>query len=197
MPPADPGEALARLLEGNRRYVEGRPRTPVPSARRVELASAQRPFAAVLGCSDSRVPIETVFDQGPGDLFVIRLAGNIVTGEALGSLEYAVEVLGSILIVVLGHSGCGAVAAAASLVESGTVFPGYIALLAEAIAPAAADARAAGGDWQTRAVEYNVRGSKFAVTRRSAIVRAAAERSALRVVAAMYDLHSGIVKLLD
>jgi carbonic anhydrase len=197
MPPADPGEALARLLEGNRRYVEGQPRTPVHSAQRVELANGQRPFAAVLGCSDSRVPIETVFDQGPGDLFVIRLAGNIVTGEALGSIEYAVEILGSILIVVLGHSGCGAVAAAASMIESGTAFPGYIALLAEAIAPAATDAREKGGDWHARAVEYNVRASKLAIMRRSTIVCNAVDRDAVRVAGATYDLHSGVVTFLD
>jgi carbonic anhydrase len=195
--PADPGEAIARLLEGNRRYVEGHPRTPAHSAQRVELASGQRPFAVVLGCSDSRVPIETVFDQGPGDLFVIRLAGNIATAEALGSLEYAVEVLGSILVVVLGHSSCGAVAAASSLIESGTAFPGYIALLAETIAPAAAEARAAGGDWKTRAVEYNVRGSTFTILRRSSIVAAAVARGAVRVIGALYDLHSGVVTLLE
>ena len=94
MHPAVEDAALARLLEGNRRYVDGSPRAAASSAHRVELADAQRPFAVVLGCSDSRVPVETIFDQGPGDLFVIRLAGNIVTAEGLGSIEYATEISG-------------------------------------------------------------------------------------------------------
>ena len=95
MHPAVEDAALARLLEGNRRYVDGSPRAAASSAHRVELADAQRPFAVVLGCSDSRVPVETIFDQGPGDLFVIRLAGNIVTAEGLGSIEYATEFWGA------------------------------------------------------------------------------------------------------
>jgi carbonic anhydrase len=127
---------------------------------------------------------------------VIRLAGNIVTAEALGSLEYAVDVLDSILVVVLGHTGCGAVAAACARVESSAVFPGYIALLAEAIAPAAGEARTHGGDWHVRAVEYNVRASRAAILRRSSIVRAAAQRGAVHVVAALYDLHTGVVSML-
>ena len=196
-PPSTPDEALARLLEGNRRFVEELPQTAVPSAERVELASAQRPFAVVLGCSDSRVPVETIFDQRPGDLFVIRLAGNIVTTEGLASIEYAREVLGCSLVVVLGHTSCGAVQAAMSLVESGTVFPGHIQLLAEAIAPIARDTRAAGNDWWTAAIKCNARAAKLAILRRSQIVRTAAAHGSLRVAAAVYDLHSGMVGLLD
>jgi len=195
--PSTPDEALARLLEGNRRFFEERPQTAVPSAERVELASAQRPFAVVLGCSDSRVPVETIFDQRPGDLFVIRLAGNIVTTEGLASMEYAREVLGSSLILVLGHTSCGAVQAAMSLVESGTIFPGHIALLAEAIAPIARDTRTAGPGWWTAAIECNARAAKLAILRRSTIVRTAAAHGNLRVAAAVYDLHTGMVALLD
>jgi carbonic anhydrase len=194
--PSTPDEALARLLEGNRRFVDGQPQTAVPSAERVELASAQRPFAVVLGCSDSRVPVETIFDQRPGDLFVIRLAGNIVTTEGLASIEYALEVLGCSLVMVLGHTSCGAVRAAMSLVESGTVFPGHIQLLAEAIAPIARDTRTAEGDWWTAAIECNARAAKLAILRRSPIVRVATARAGLRVAAALYDLHTGIVALL-
>ena len=192
--PSTPDEALARLLEGNRRFFEERPQTAVPSAERVELASAQRPFAVVLGCSDSRVPVETIFDQRPGDLFVIRLAGNIVTTEGLASIEYAREVLGSSLILVLGHTSCGAVQAAMSLVESGTIFPGHIALLAEAIAR---ETRTAGPGWWTAAIECNARAAKLAILRRSTIVRTAAAHGNLRVAAAVYDLHTGMVALLD
>jgi len=183
-----PAATLARLLEGNRRYVEGRPQAATATANRVELANAQRPFAVILGCSDSRVPVEVVFDQGPGDLFVIRLAGNIVTGEVLASTEYAIEVLGSGLVVVLGHSGCGAVAAAVARANDGAKFPGHIGLLAEAIAPSARD---------EHPVEANARASARALTARSSIVRAAVARGGVRVVAAIYDLHTGVVTLLD
>jgi carbonic anhydrase len=187
MLPADSNATLARLLEGNRRYVDGRPKAAAATRDRVELANAQRPFAVILGCSDSRVPVEVVFDQGPGDLFVIRLAGNIVTGEVLASIEYAIEVLGSGLVLVLGHSGCGAVAAAVARATEGASFQGHIGLLAEAIAPSAGDAHP---------VEANARASARALTGRSSIVRAAAARG-VRVAAAMYDLHTGIVTLLD
>ncbi|MGD0966758.1 MAG: carbonic anhydrase [Candidatus Aquilonibacter sp.] len=197
MHPADPDAALARLLEGNHRFAQGRPEAAAASADRIALADAQQPFAAVLGCSDSRVPVETVFDQGPGELFVIRLAGNIVTAEGLGSIEYAVEVLGSSLVVVLGHSSCGAVRAAMSLVESGTVFPGHIQLLAEAIAPIAADTRTADGAWWPAAVACNTRAARLALLRRSPLLRVAATRGKLRVAAMLYDLQSGVVELLD
>ena len=188
MPAYAPDAALARLLEGNRRYVEGHPQTAVATADRVELASGQRPFGVILGCSDSRVPVEVVFDQGPGDLFVIRLAGNIVTGEVLASIEYAIEVLASRLVLVLGHSGCGAVAAAVAHASQGTAFPGHIGLLAEAIAPSALDAHP---------VEANARASARALTARSSIVRAAVAQRSARVAAAVYDLHTGLVTVLD
>jgi carbonic anhydrase len=197
MHPAEEDAALARLLEGNRRYVDGHPRTALASAHRVELADAQSPFATILGCSDSRVPVETIFDQGPGDLFVVRLAGNIVSAEALGSIEYAIEILGSGLVMVLGHTGCGAVQAAISVVERGASPPGHIALLAEAIAPAVRDAQSGHGDRWVHAVEANVRVSARAVIRRSSIVRAAVTRGDVRVAAAIYDLHTGLVTLLD
>jgi len=125
------------------------------------------------------------------------LAGNIVTTEGLASMEYAREVLGSSLILVLGHTSCGAVQAAMSLVESGTVFPGHIALLAEAIAPIARETRTAGPGWWTAAIECNARAAKLAILRRSTIVRTAAAHGNLRVAAAVYDLHTGMVALLD
>lgn len=193
----DPADALARLLEGNRRFAEGRPQAAAASARRIELADAQQPFAAILGCSDSRVPVETIFDQGAGELFVIRLAGNIVTAEGLGSVEYAVDVLRSSLVIVLGHSNCGAVRAAMSFVESGVVFPGHIQLLAEAIAPVAADTRTADGGWWAAAVACNARATRLTMLRRSPLLRTAAAHGKVRVAAALYDLHSGLVELLD
>jgi len=197
MQPADPETALARLLEGNRRFADGHPTAAAASARRIELADSQQPFAVILGCSDSRVPVETIFDQGPGALFVIRLAGNIVTAEGLGSIEYAVDVLGSSLVIVLGHSNCGAVRAAMTFVESGTAFPGHIQLLAEAIAPVAADTRAADGAWWPAAVACNTRAARLAMLRRSPLLRVAATRGNVRVAAMLYDLRSGVVELLD
>ncbi|HUA07798.1 MAG TPA: carbonic anhydrase [Candidatus Acidoferrales bacterium] len=195
--PPTPGDALARLLEGNRRYVAERPQAPVASAQRIELASGQEPFAVVLGCSDSRVPIESVFDQHPGNLFVIRLAGNIVTSEALASMEYAIDVLHSMFVLVLGHEGCGAVRAAMSLVESDVQFPGSIGLLAEAIAPAARAARTLDGDWWRNAIESNARTCRRAIVARSPIVRAAVARGDAGIAAATYDLHTGVVTTLD
>ncbi|MGC1387276.1 MAG: carbonic anhydrase [Steroidobacteraceae bacterium] len=112
-PPVRGREALARLRDGNRRFVaDVRSKDALPSrARRIELAAGQEPFAAILGCSDSRVPVEIVFDQGLGDLFVIRVAGNIVAPSQIGSVEFAAEQFGTRLVVVLGHSNCGAIQA--------------------------------------------------------------------------------------
>ena len=102
-------EALAKLREGNRRFVADLRNPESLHARRIELAAGQAPFAAILGCSDSRVPVEIVFDQGLGDLFVIRVAGNIVAPSQIGSIEFAAERFGTRLVVVLGHSNCGAI----------------------------------------------------------------------------------------
>jgi carbonic anhydrase len=102
-------DALARLREGNERFVAERRSTIIGQARRDELANGQQPFAVILGCSDSRVPVEIVFDQGLGDLFVIRVAGNVVAPSQVGSVEFAAEKFGTRLVVVLGHSTCGAV----------------------------------------------------------------------------------------
>src|SRR6266480_2863917 len=106
-------EAIAKLKEGNRRYTTGNPQHPVHTpACRTAFAKSQHPFAIILSCSDSRVPSEIVFDQGIGDLFIVRVAGNVINDEGLGSIEYAVEYLGTRLILVLGHQSCGAVKAA-------------------------------------------------------------------------------------
>jgi carbonic anhydrase len=194
--PASLDDAVARLLEGNRRFVEERPRAPVPSAERVALASGQMPYAVVLGCSDSRVPIETIFDQHPGNLFVVRIAGNIVTDEALGSIEYGIELLQCMLVVVLGHTRCGAVGAALQHVESSTAFPGHIQRLAELIAPAATQTRGNGDDWWEDAVIENVRIGTRQMQERSTIVRDAVMHGMVRAVGAVYDLHSGEVSFV-
>jgi carbonic anhydrase len=191
--PASLDEAMQRLADGNRRFVEERPQSSVQSALRIELASGQNPFAVVLGCSDSRVPIETIFDQPPGNLFVVRVAGNIVNEDGLASIEYAIDVLGAMLVIVLGHSSCGAVQAATQHVESGTIFKGHIQGLVEQIAPAARWTRDEPGDWVDHAVHENVRLNTDALPARSQILREAAAHHAIRIAGAVYDLHSGRV----
>lgn len=195
--PATPDDALARLLEGNRRFVAGTPQAPEPSAQRIALASGQRPFAVILGCSDSRVPIETIFDQRPGDLFVVRIAGNFIDEDILASIEYALDILSCELLIVLGHSGCGAVQAALQHIELGTHFHGHIQRLADAVAPAARRARSMNGDWWENAVVENVRETVQAALGRSEIVNAAVEAGTVRVIGATYDLRNGSVHLVE
>ena len=122
-----PAEAISRLKEGNERYTRGNPQHPHESSEeRTQLAKSQHPFAVVLGCADSRVPPEIVFDQGLGDLFVLRVAGNVIDDHSLGSIEYAVDHLAVRLIVVLGHQRCGAVKAAKETIAAKGEAPAHI-----------------------------------------------------------------------
>ncbi len=136
-PKVSPAEALARLKAGNQRFVASKLEHPRQTAkRRTELATSQHPFAVVLGCADSRTAPELVFDQGLGDVFVVRVAGNVLNDETLGSIEYAVDHLGAQLIVVLGHERCGAIEAARETIAAKEEAPGHIQSLVKAIAPA-------------------------------------------------------------
>lgn len=195
--PASLDAAVTRLLEGNRRFVEEQPQAPVASAERVHLASGQTPFATILGCSDSRVPIETIFDQHPGNLFVVRIAGNIVNDDVLASIEYGVAVLKTMLVVVLGHSRCGAVKAAIDSIEDDTRFPGHMQRLADAIAPAARSTRSAGERWWDDAVAQNARLHARAILSSSGIVEDAVRGGSARVVPAVYELATGVVRLIE
>jgi carbonic anhydrase len=153
-----PAEALERLIAGNRRFALGEPsQADVSAARRAELAGGQRPFAAIVSCSDSRVPPEIVFDQGLGDLFVCRLAGNIVDVGTAGSVEYAVGVLGVSYIFVLGHESCGAVKAAVDVTANGQPISPNIDVLVNAIRASVEAARDEPGDLLTNAIRENVR----------------------------------------
>lgn len=184
-----PEAALRRLVEGNARFASGAGTEADRSLARVRsLSAGQDPFAAILTCADSRVPPELIFDQGFGDLFTVRVAGNVAGTEELASLEYAAGVLGSAAIVVLGHSACGAVAAA---VDGGPV-PGQISALYAHLAPAVAEAD---GDVET-AVEANVRHQAKVVAYASPVVREAVAQGKLAVVGAVYDLDSGRVRFL-
>lgn len=131
----DGAAALARLMAGNLRWAEGRPQARDPIPRRAEQAVAQYPIAAVLSCADSRVAPELAFDQGSGEIFAVRLAGNFANDDGIASLEYAVAVLGVPLLMVLGHSGCGAVSATIDVIRNGTVLPGQLPGLVDAMRP--------------------------------------------------------------
>lgn len=144
-PPATPAQAWAALRAGNDRFVRGAMDHPSQDVgRRGELAAAQRPFAVVFGCSDSRVAAEIIFDRGLGDLFVVRTAGHVVDTTVLGSIEYGVEVLGASLVVVLGHDSCGAVAAAAEALTTGVMPTGFVRAIVDRVIPSIVDPPAAG-----------------------------------------------------
>lgn len=143
--PVTAQEALATLIAGNARYVHGQLQCDVQAERRAAAAGGQSPIAAVLSCSDSRVPVEHIFDQPPGNIFVVRVAGNVATTETIASVEYAVHVLKTPLVLVIGHQNCGAVMAALQYKKSGSTLPGDLQSLVKAIAPAitSTDLRAA------------------------------------------------------
>lgn len=193
-------EALERLRDGNRRYTSGEQiRTDVAHNRISELASGQAPFAIVLGCSDSRVPAELVFAQGLGDLFVIRVAGNIVAPSQIGSIEFAAAQFGTPLVVILGHSHCGAVGATLEQMQKSSEgqSPNLQAIVSR-IRPGLEDV-IAGADGQDperlmqAAVRANVEASIRQLREGSQIVRELLETGGLRVVGAEYDLGSGAV----
>jgi carbonic anhydrase len=189
-PPATPAEALAALAEGNRRFVEGRTIAPHRDfARLREIAPKQAPFAAFLGCADSRVPVEIVFDQGFGDLFVSRIAGNIAVAEQIASLEFGTAVLGAKVLYVLGHTSCGAVSAA----MAGTDVPGQISALYYHIRPAV---RAAAGNLDKAIVE-NVRNQAIALREGSTVVSRLVKEGNLIVAGGVYDLNTGRVTPVD
>jgi carbonic anhydrase len=186
-------EALARLMAGNQRYALHKEQHPDESlARRKELEAGQHPFAVVLGCADSRVSPELLFDQGLGDLFVIRVAGNIVDDAILGSIEYAVEHLGTRLIMVLGHEKCGAVSAA---VEGGNA-TGHLKALLAAIQPSVEAVRNEPGDRIHNCVIANARRVARQIRESEPVLKDAVENKGLQVVAADYRLDTGKVNLL-
>jgi carbonic anhydrase len=198
-------EALERLREGNRRFVSGvRSRVTLTNqVRRNELATGQEPFAIILGCSDSRVPAEIVFDQGLGDLFVIRVAGNIVASSQVDSVEFAAARFGTQLVVVLGHSQCGAILATLEELQQptnsqsrnlrsivGRVRPAVEALLAT-------DLRRDPDALVGHAVRANIRASADHLRHGSDILEQLIERNGLLVVGAEYSLESGLVDFFD
>ena len=196
-PPAD--EVLQRLLEGNQRFVKGETASPRRSPSDFQpLAEGQRPMAVIVGCADSRVPPELLFDQGVGDLFVVRVAGNLVSGAGppvKGSIEYGVAELGASLIMVLGHSECGAVKATIKHMDDKEPLPGAIGPLINSIRPAVLKARERPGDLLDSAIRANVEIGVRVLRGLQPIVAPAVKRGRVKVVGAVYDLRSGRVTL--
>ena len=162
------------------------------TARRTEITGGQHPFAVIVGCSDSRVPPEIIFDQGLGDLFVIRLAGHVISDEALGSIEYALEHLGTRLIMVLGHDNCGAVTAA---VKGGDI-PGHIGSIVKAIAPAVKKAKNQPGDLLENAIRENVAMVVEQLRSSSPLLAHLVKDGILKIIGAYYRLDDGKVTLV-
>lgn len=189
--------ALARLMQGNARFMSGRVRQRKLVSERQALTQGQRPFAAILGCADSRVAPELAFDQSLGDLFVVRLAGNFANDDAIASLEYAVKFLEVPLIMVLGHSHCGAIGATLKVINDNAVLPGYLPSLAESIRPAAeAASRRHPTNLMAATTAENVRQTVARLSTQSPILAPMREREQVSVVGAVYDLSSGKVQLL-
>lgn len=195
---ADTPDAVLKLLvDGNARYAANQPHERDFSANRANTAIGQAPFAAILGCADSRVAPELAFDQGPGDLFVVRVAGNFVTNEGLGSLEFGSAVLGTKLIMVLGHTGCGAVKATVEALQKGNNLPGNIAGLVTAMKPGIEPALKKGGaDLIERATIANVRYNVERLEKAGPILPGLIAKNRLRVVGGVYDLATGKVSLV-
>lgn len=193
----DPEAALKQLIAGNERYVARKARHPNRTVRRpVEIASGQHPFAVALGCADSRVAPEIVFDQGLGDLFVVRVAGNIADDVAIGSIEYAVAHLGSRLILVLGHEKCGAVAAAVEVAEKGAALPGHLPAVVQPILPAVGAVRDQPGDRLDNAIRANVRLVVGRLRSSEPVLKLMAISGKIKILGARYDLNSGFVVLV-
>ena len=190
-------QALATLKEGNAKFLTDSPLRAVQGrARRLEIARGQAPFAVLVSCSDSRVPPEVLFGRGLGELFIVRNAGNTVDTVALGSIEYAIAVLGVPLIVVLGHERCGAVDAALSVVEKNTIFPGSLNQMIEPILPAALMARSSGAKGEAlldAAVRENIRRVVSRIKNSEPVLMNPIKTGQVKVVGARYDLDDGEV----
>src|SRR5438270_4489103 len=217
-----PAEAISRLREGNGRFTAGNPQhqhesvdervymaknsyenagtislglnTEQAAKRRAELTKSQHPFAIVLSCSDSRVPPEIVFDQGLGDLFIVRMAGNVINDEGLGSIEYSVDHLGTRLILVLGHQSCGAVKAARETIAAKGKAPGHIQSLVTAIKPAV---EATAKDDLETTIKANVKHVVDTLRASTPILKAKVDSGDIQVIGGYYSLDTGAVTFLD
>ncbi len=192
-------EALRQLVAGNERFLRGEARrTAFRRETLSELAQAQRPYATILGCSDSRVPPEWVFDAGLGELFVVRVAGNVLSPEVAGSLQYAGSYLQTPLFVVLGHEGCGAIGAALATKLAGEHFRSRVQLLLDSILPALPDldSQLSPQELLSRAVESNVRWTVRQILD-SPEGQARLDEGRVKIVGAIYEIETGCVRFLS
>ena len=192
-----PEAALKRLLRGNERYVEGVMARHDFKREREALVGGQNPYAAVLSCADSRIAPEYAFDSSRGDLFVCRVAGNFASDETIASLEYAVAVLGTPLILVLGHDACGAVDATIKSLKDDKPLPGHLPSLVQAIAPAVKAVSSKGGDTLENAIRQNVTDNVAKLRSSSPILSSAVNDKKLQVAGGIYRLSSGKVELVS
>ncbi|MCP3392122.1 carbonic anhydrase [Bradyrhizobium sp. CCGB12] len=192
-----PKAALKRLMEGNTRYVRGVARGGDFRHERKALVGGQNPYAAVLTCADSRIVPEYVFNSGLGDLFVCRVAGNCANDETIASMEYAVHVLKTPLILVLGHDRCGAIGAAIESLEDDTILPGHIPSLVAALAPAVKASSQESGDALANAIRQNVAENVYKLMSAAPLLKMAIEQNRLKVVGGLYRLETGRVDLLS
>ena len=191
--PVSPDAAFQRLMEGNKRFVQGQRKYPDQARSRLqETAAGQYPFATILTCADSRVPAEIVFDQGIGDIFVVRVAGNVVNPEVIGSLEYATSVVGAQLLMIMGHERCGAVTEAVK----GSVLPANIATFVNDVKPAIERVKNKPGDLIDNTVVANVQMQIELLKQKSTIVTQLIQQGKLKLVGARYDLDTGEVTIV-
>ncbi|MFD7639781.1 carbonic anhydrase [Kitasatospora sp. NPDC059795] len=192
-----PTEAFEMLLAGNGRFVAGSPDHPnQDAARRAQTAPAQTPFAVLFGCSDSRLAAEIIFDQGLGDLFVVRTAGHVLGPEVLGSIEYGVSLLGTPLVIVLGHDSCGAVAATREAVAAGATGEGFVRDVIERVTPSVLAANAAGHTDNSHFIDEHIRHTVALLLDRSRIVSDAVAAGRTAVVGLSYRLVDGTAHLV-
>jgi carbonic anhydrase len=201
--PATPEAALEQLVAGNERYIRGKGIHKVDeSVRRVAVAEEQKPYAAILGCADSRVPPEVIFDQGLGDLFVVRIAGNTAQDPlVVGSVEYAAEHLGSILLMVLGHQSCGAVKAAVATATEGEHQEGEIQSFVDPIVPVVKKTKrknpgASKHALTEQSIQANVKHSVDELSHSGPLLEHLVEKGKLKIVGGEYNLKSGKVEVL-
>ncbi len=193
-----PDEAIAMLIAGNERYVAGQVTPENYSAARTASVHVHEPVAAILGCGDARVGAELIFDRGPGDLFMVRVAGNFLSDYGLASLEFAVEFLKVPVLMVLGHTHCGAVTSAVQVVQNQVDLPGRMFVLIDALEPSVLHAQLSGADdVLNAAIEENVHRQVRRLRTISPVINAAQDAGSVKIVGAIYDMDTGAVRVLD
>src|ERR1700732_5336218 len=192
-----PDAALKRLMKGNERYAEGESRRHDFKREREALVGGQNPFAAILSCADSRIAPEYAFDSGRGDLFVCRVAGNFANDDTIASMEYAVAILGTPLIMVLGHDACGAVDATIKSLKDNTTLPGHLPSLVKSLTPAVKAISGRPGDPLDNAIRQNVIDNVAKLKSATPILGAAVEQKKLKVVGGIYRLSSGKTEMIS